>query len=182
MRRGQKPEGGPHFQNTVLDVCSNRWAKREMEEHRFQMGGPGTTGPPAGDGPGRGPPRPPLESPLLLMALQISASRSLNTAISLSVLSFYKPTDQKTFLTDHVITCVNGLTDFVCLWCNARIVAIGRKVRFHHMLPFMTKQRSRFGCGYLETALEVAESLIPNSNHSKTTFAANSIVFATFVQ
>jgi len=31
--------------------------------------------PPAGDGHGRGPPRPPLESPLLLMVLQISASR-----------------------------------------------------------------------------------------------------------
>jgi len=22
-RRGRKPEGGPHFKNTVLDVCSN---------------------------------------------------------------------------------------------------------------------------------------------------------------
>jgi len=36
-RGGQKPEGGaknqkegPHFKNTVLDVCSNRWAKREI--------------------------------------------------------------------------------------------------------------------------------------------------------
>jgi len=45
-RGGQKPEGGvkkqkggPHFQNTVLDVCSNRWAKREMGGHRFQMRG-----------------------------------------------------------------------------------------------------------------------------------------------
>ena len=35
---------GLHFKNTVLDVCSNRGAKREM-------GGPGTTAPPAGDGP-----------------------------------------------------------------------------------------------------------------------------------
>ena len=50
-REGQKPEGGPHFENTVLDVCSNRWAKREMGGHRFQMGGPDTTGPPADDGP-----------------------------------------------------------------------------------------------------------------------------------
>ena len=30
---------GPHFQNTVLDVCSNQRAKREMGGHRFQMGG-----------------------------------------------------------------------------------------------------------------------------------------------
>jgi len=36
-------KGGPHFQNTVLGVCSNQGAKREM-------GGPGTTAPPAGDG------------------------------------------------------------------------------------------------------------------------------------
>jgi len=27
---GQKPEGRPHFKNTVLDVCSNQGAKREM--------------------------------------------------------------------------------------------------------------------------------------------------------
>jgi len=38
-RRGQKPEGGPHFENTVLDVCSNMGAKREMGGHIFQMGG-----------------------------------------------------------------------------------------------------------------------------------------------
>jgi len=45
-----------------------------------------------------------------------------------------KSPDQKRFLTDHAITCgVNGLTSFICLWCNnARIVCIGRKVRFHH--------------------------------------------------
>jgi len=49
--RGEKPEGGAHFKNTVLDVCSNQGAKREMGGHRFQIGGPGTTGPPAGDGP-----------------------------------------------------------------------------------------------------------------------------------
>ena len=56
----------------------------------------------------------------------------------------------KTFLTEHAITCcVNGLTIFICLWCNARIVATGRKMRFHHELPFMTKQRLQFGCGYL---------------------------------
>jgi len=81
---------------------------------------------------------------------------------------------------------VNALTSFICLWCNARIVAIGRKLRFHHTLP-MTKQRSQFGCGYLQTAQEVKESLILNSNYSRTTVAlllkhANSIVFGTFVQ
>jgi len=52
------------------------------------------------------------------------------------------------------------------------MVAIGRKVRFHHKLPFMTKQRSQFGCGYLQTAQEVTESLIPNLNHNRTSFAA----------
>jgi len=51
----------------------------------------------------------------------------------------------------------------------------------------MTKQTSQFGCGYLQTAQEVTESLILNSNHSRTSFAAlstqiHSIVFATFVQ
>ena len=45
-RGGQTPEWGPYFKDTVLDVCSNRGAKREMGGHRFQMGGPGTTGPP----------------------------------------------------------------------------------------------------------------------------------------
>jgi len=29
-----------------LDICSNQGAKREMGGHRFQMGRPGTTGPP----------------------------------------------------------------------------------------------------------------------------------------
>jgi len=43
-RGGQKTEAGAHLKNTALDVCSNPGAKREM-------GGPGTTGPPAGDGP-----------------------------------------------------------------------------------------------------------------------------------
>jgi len=28
-------KGCAHFLNTVLDVCSNRWAKREMGGHRF---------------------------------------------------------------------------------------------------------------------------------------------------
>jgi len=51
QKEGSKTRRGPHFKNTILDVCSNRGAKREMGGHRFQMGGPGTTGPPAGDGP-----------------------------------------------------------------------------------------------------------------------------------
>jgi len=29
-RRGLKPEEGAHFKNTVLDVCSNQGANREM--------------------------------------------------------------------------------------------------------------------------------------------------------
>ena len=49
-KRGQKPEGGPHFEKTVLDVCSNHGAKRQMGGHRFQIGRPGTTGPPSGYG------------------------------------------------------------------------------------------------------------------------------------
>ena len=46
-------------------------------------------------------------------------------------------------------------------------------MRFHHTLPFMTKQRSRFGCGYLQTVQEVTESLILNSNYSRTSIAAS---------
>ena len=37
-RRGQKPEGGPHFENTILDVCSNIRAKREMGGTDFKWG------------------------------------------------------------------------------------------------------------------------------------------------
>jgi len=54
---GQKPEGGAknqkgeHFKNTVLDVCSNRWAKGEMGGAPILNGGPGTTGPLSSDGP-----------------------------------------------------------------------------------------------------------------------------------
>jgi len=74
-----------------------------------------------------------------------------STAISLSALSFDKSTDQKLFLTEHVIT--NGLTRFICLWCSsARIVDIGRKVRYLY-----DEQRSQFGCGYLQKAQEVTE-------------------------
>ena len=51
-----------------------------------------------------------------------------STAISLSALPFDKSTDQKLFLTEHAIA--NGLTSFICLWCNARTVDIGRKVRY----------------------------------------------------
>jgi len=56
---GQKPDGGAKNRRgaTFLKysigctVCTNRGAKREMGVHRFQMGGPGTTGSPAGDHP-----------------------------------------------------------------------------------------------------------------------------------
>jgi len=34
----------------------------------------------------------------------------------------------------------------------------------------MTKQRSQFGCRYLQTVQEVTGSLILNSNHIKTSF------------
>jgi len=33
-------------------------------------------------------------------------------------------------------------------------------VCFHHTLPFMTKQRSHFGYGYIQTAQEITESLL----------------------
>jgi len=45
-------------------------------------------------------------------------------------------------------------------------------VRFYHTLLFMTEQRTQFGCGYLQTAQEVTESLILNSNDSRTSIAA----------
>jgi len=35
---GQKKEG-PHFKNTVLDICSNQGAKREMGGTDFKWGG-----------------------------------------------------------------------------------------------------------------------------------------------
>ena len=95
------------------------------------------------------------------------------------VLSFYKSTDRKPFLTDHAMACgENGLASFICLWSNARIVAVGRKVRFCHMLPFMRKQRSQFGCGYLQTAQEVTGSLVPNSNHSRTSLSTQIASFS----
>ena len=41
------------------------------------------------------------------------------------------------------MTCgVNGVNSFICLCYNTVTVTIGRKVGFHHTLPFMTKQRS----------------------------------------
>jgi len=45
-------------------------------------------------------------------------------------------------------------------------------MRFYHTLPFMTKQRWQFGCGYLQTAQDVTELLILNSNHSRFSSAA----------
>jgi len=46
----------------------------------------------------------------------------------------------------------------------------------------MTKQRSQFGCGYLQTAQEITESLILTSNHSRTSFAALSTQILSFSQ
>ena len=66
----------------------------------------------------------------------------------------------KPFLADHAMTCgVNGLNGFICLWCNTTIVTTGRKVRFHHTLPFMTKQKrcSSAAATSLETAPEVRD-------------------------
>jgi len=48
--KGSKTRRGPHFKNTVLEACSNRGAKREMGGTDLKWG-PGTTAPPAGDGP-----------------------------------------------------------------------------------------------------------------------------------
>jgi len=53
-------------------------------------------------------------------------------------------------------------------------------VRFHHMLPFMTKHRSQFGCGYHQTAQEITESLILNRNHSSTNFCYLSTQIVSF--
>jgi len=51
QKEGPKTGRGGHiFKIQCWDVCSNRWVKREMEGHRFKMGGPGTTDPPC-DGP-----------------------------------------------------------------------------------------------------------------------------------
>jgi len=36
----------------------------------------------------------------------------------------------------------------------------------------MTKHRSQFDCGYLQTAQEVTESLILNCDYSRASFAA----------
>jgi len=50
--RGDKNQKrGPHLKNTVLDVCRNQGAKRELGRHRFQMGDRAPLPPPAGDGP-----------------------------------------------------------------------------------------------------------------------------------
>jgi len=48
--RGQKPQRGPRFSNTILDVCSNRGSNMKWGA-QISNGRPGTTGPPAGDGP-----------------------------------------------------------------------------------------------------------------------------------
>jgi len=39
-------KGGSHFKNTVMDTCSNRWAKREMGGTDFKWGGRAPLDPP----------------------------------------------------------------------------------------------------------------------------------------
>jgi len=87
----------------------------------------------------------------------------------------------KPFLTGHAITCdVNGLTSFICLlWCNKMMVTTARRVRFHHTLPFITKQRVAVRLRLPPDGIEVTESLIPNSNHSRTSFIT---LIATFTR
>jgi len=51
-------------------------------------------------------------------------------------------------------------------------------VRFHHTLPFMTKQTSQFGCGYLQTAQKVTKSLILNSNQSRISLSTQIVSFS----
>jgi len=46
QKKGPNTRRGPHFKNTVLDVCSNQGAKREMGGHRFQMEGQAPLAPP----------------------------------------------------------------------------------------------------------------------------------------
>ena len=62
------------------------------------------------------------------------------------------------------------------------VVAIGRKVRFHHTLHFMTKRRSQFGCGYLQTAQEVTKSLIPNNSGATPSVFTLDLMFFHFIQ
>jgi len=50
--RGQKPEGGPHFKNTVLDVCSKRGPNVKWGGTDFTLRGRAPL-PPAGNGPVR---------------------------------------------------------------------------------------------------------------------------------
>jgi len=47
-----KPQGGPHFLNTILDVRRNRGPNMKWRTHILKGGGAGTTGLPAGDDPG----------------------------------------------------------------------------------------------------------------------------------
>jgi len=48
-----------------------------------------------------------------------------------------------------VAFAVNGLASIIRFWCDTTIVAIGRKVRFHHTSTFVTKQRVAISLGYL---------------------------------
>ena len=50
-RRGQKPEGGATFSKYSIGCMQQPVGQTWNEGHRFQMGGPGTTAPPADDAP-----------------------------------------------------------------------------------------------------------------------------------
>jgi len=48
--------------------------------------------------------------------------------------------------------------------------------------PFMTKQRTLFGCGYLQRAQKVTGSWYQTATAAELALAPNNIVFAKFVQ
>jgi len=47
-----------------------------------------------------------------------------------------------------------------------------RKSAFPPYVTLYDETKSQFGCGYLQTAQEITESLILNSNYSRNSFAA----------
>jgi len=66
---------------------------------------------------------------------------------------------------------VYGLTSFICLWCNKNS-SHRKKSAF---LPYVTlydETKVAVRLRYPQTAQEITESLILNSNHSRTSFAA----------
>jgi len=77
----------------------------------------------------------------------------------------------KPVLTDHAITlCWKWLDELHILMMQRKNSNHWRK-KCVSTTGFMTKQRWQFGCGYHQTPQEITESLILNSNHSRTSFA-----------